>query len=508
MGWKDLLNFDIARLWGVPATASGPRARVYWWTALWRYARYPTESIFAAPGSILFTRRQISRAARPNWKGPVYLNARTWRRDVVLVIEQIRGLIACNVPLAPGLAAAAREEQRIRGGWSPQRASALLRNAGVLAILLFLGMGIALERDGLGSSQGVAMAVMMILFAGWYIWSVVINHNSRTGVFLALERRIAAGAALSEAMGSLPRFFPRHLADLVEAGETAGNLAQAFDQFSESMLNTLGLNRQIKRTLLYIKTVLLIQFALLAFLSIKVLPVWVEVLQEMNPGTQPGYGQYALQTMPLVALVVPDLHTVITISDNLANWGGPLLALIAGIAGWRFLARFRRRRSWASRGASSALLLLPWFRGLVVRHNLGLIATMLHGLLRAGVPLDRALAMAMGSDLLPAYRNWVAAFRERIQQGDSMAEALARVHRRGLIPDSFRGLLEAGERAGQVPEMFERIAELYRRESERRLHLLAALILPAGVFLMGYITLCVQTMVFGSMAAMIESLLI
>jgi len=507
MGWKDVLNYDLGRLAGGAPAKDAAGARRYWWVALWRIFSRPTPH-HGDPQGAGFSARAQRRAADAGWKGPVYWNAWAWRRDIALVAEQLRGLIACNMPLAPGLAAAAREEGRIRTGWSPQRASALLRNLAVFCVFVLLCAGIALEPNGFSSTQAVVLGLCALFLIAWFIRAVVLNRNSRTDVFLALERRIALGMPLSQAMGTLPRFFPRHLADLVEAGEEAGNLDRAFDQFSDAMLRSLGLHRQLKAALLYIKVVLSIQVLIVLFILVKIVPVWAEVLQELGSEGDSAIAGVYWSPLPLLGAIIPDLDQIVSLSEALFTWNKVLLPAVILPLVWAFLARFRRRRSWASRGASSVLLLLPWFRGLVSRHNLGLIARMLHGLLLAGVPLDRALAMAMGADLLPPYRNWLGDLRDRIQQGDSIADALAAAGGKHLIPDSFRGLLEAGERSGQLPATLERIAELYQREAEKRMHVLVALVLPSGIFVMAYITLCVQTIVFGSMARMIDTLLI
>jgi len=505
MGWKDLLDFDLGRLAGARPAPDYKQTHVYWWKAIWRIFRLPTP--FAdPPASTAVTSNVLRSARRITWKGPVYWNARSWRRDVVLVVEQLRGLIACNMPLPAGLAAAAQEELRIRSGWSPQRASALLRNVGLLALFTLICAGIAIEPNGLSSLQSIVLAGCAIALVAWFVWAVVINRNSRTRVFAALEHRLAMGMPLSQAMVTLPRFFPRHLADLVEAGETAGNVERAFDQFSDAMLRSLSLHRRLKLTLLYIKLILTAQFAILAFIIVRIVPVWAEIFQELGIEAE-GRTPY-LNWLPALGFLLPSLDQMVRFGAATAGVAWVAIPILLLVFLWAFLARFRKRRSWASRGMSSFLLVLPWFRGLVVRHNLGLIARMLHGLLRAGVPLDRALAMVMGADLLPAYQHWLSTLREQIQQGESVSGALVNTGGMRLIPPSFSGLIDAGERSGQLPATLERIADMYENEAEKRMQILAAMVLPAGIFVMGYITLCVQMLVFGSMSRLIETLAI
>lgn len=489
--WKEILNADLGSLFR--RGAASPEPPLYWWTRLARLFRGQSGERHQRDG------RALARGARPaSWKGPIYWNMRLWRRDVVLVSEYIRSLIACNAPLAPGFAAAAREEVRARTAWTPQRVSTATRTALAIVLLLALGTNIAMDSNGLDSGPGFLQAIIMVCIAAWLIRAVCANRSSRQGVFQAMERRIASGSGLSEAMASLPRFFPRHLVDLVEAGEASGNLDPAFDQFSDSMLHSLGLQRQLRATFSYLGVMLLAQLTVASFLLVKVMPVFAEIRQEMGPdaaSVEVG-GTAAAGMFRFIGTILPNIDGLIRLGDHIFSFGPVLIALVLLVGLVILFGRFGKRRSWSGRRSAGLLFLVPWFRGLTVRHNLGLISLMLHGLLRAGVPLDRALAMALGSDVHPAYRRWLGALRERVCQGESLKEALQTVPSRGLIPESFRGLVEAGERSGQLPETFGRVADLYRRDTEKRLRVLHALVLPAGILVLGYLVLATQVSVF------------
>ena len=116
--------------------------------------------------------------------------------------------------------------------------------------------------------------------------------------------------------------------------------------------------------------------------------------------------------------------------------------------------------------------------------------------------------MCSGTDLHPAYRNWLTALRESLRGGESLREALAHTHRRWLIPESFVGQLEAGEYAGQLPAMLERIAGLYRRDVDKRMQILVATVLPLGILILGYITMFAYTLGFQLIIGMTDALLV
>lgn len=96
------------------------------------------------------------------WPGPIYVRLQRWRRDLLMVTEQIAAIVRSNAPLVRGLDAAAMDAP----------------NGKVEAILLTL-------RDD-----------------------------------------VASGESLADAMALRPRFFPPYFVDLVRAGERTGRLGE------------------------------------------------------------------------------------------------------------------------------------------------------------------------------------------------------------------------------------------------------------------------------------------
>jgi type IV pilus assembly protein PilC len=343
--------------------------------------------------------------------------------------------------------------------------------------------------------------LLLLFIAAYSVRDLLIDFNGRMQVFLALEHRIANGAGLSEAMASLPRFFPRHLVCLVEAGETAGTLDPAFERFNAATLRSLGAQRELRATLSYLGLLAGVQLVVGMYLLVKVVPAFQEIRIEIaqSSGMADAAGDFVSSAGPVPAALLPSIGGLMEWSNGL-YFSKPVASLILWpFITWVMFRHFNRARSWSARFSSSLLLMLPWFRGLIVRHNLGQVAFMLQGLLAAGVPLERALGMVGVADLHPAYLRWIGTLRARVCQGESLKEALRRTAPRGLLPESFVGLMEAGERSGQLPETLARIAELYRRDTEQRLGTLQALVLPAGILFLGYLVMATQVSIFRMM---------
>lgn len=108
--------------------------------------------------------------------------------------------------------------------------------------------------------------------------------------------------------------------------------------------------------------------------------------------------------------------------------------------------------------------------------RLALLLRQLAVLVRAGLPLDEALAALAEQDRHAAQRGLLLALRARLMEGRGLAQAM------GEFPDAFpelvRAAVAAAEQAGRLPEVLERLAELNERRSRLLRRVAAALAYP------------------------------
>lgn len=113
-------------------------------------------------------------------------------------------------------------------------------------------------------------------------------------------------------------------------------------------------------------------------------------------------------------------------------------------------------------------------------------------LVRSGVPLERGLT-GLGRDLPGRLGRVAGGLAERIERGESLAEALAA--QRGAFPAPFHAVVEAGQAAGRLPAAFESLSRTARRLSEVEEAIKVALVYPLAVLLLSY-TLAICFAVF------------
>lgn len=114
----------------------------------------------------------------------------------------------------------------------------------------------------------------------------------------------------------------------------------------------------------------------------------------------------------------------------------------------------------------------------------------LAALLRAGLTIDRALAITANLNRHPRARVLLADLGRSVRAGRSFADALAESHI--ALPAYYAGMVQAGEAGGSLAQTLSQLSELLRKQYEVRERIRSALIYPAllgGVVLLTVILL-------------------
>lgn len=122
-------------------------------------------------------------------------------------------------------------------------------------------------------------------------------------------------------------------------------------------------------------------------------------------------------------------------------------------------------------------------RGAITLEQLAALNDELRALVRAGVPLERPLR-AIAAELPNRLGQVAAALADRLQQGQSLEEALAAEP--DAFPPLYRSVVAAGVKAGRLSAALESLAATALRMVELRRILAAGLVYPLMVFLVGW----------------------
>jgi general secretion pathway protein F/type IV pilus assembly protein PilC len=143
--------------------------------------------------------------------------------------------------------------------------------------------------------------------------------------------------------------------------------------------------------------------------------------------------------------------------------------------------------------AAARAAALPWV-GRVGRGDVTLMTRQLADLLKAGVPINRALGTLQRQTTKPAMSRLIGELQKDVSAGRPLHEALGAYER--AYPPLYRSMVRAGETGGFLDESLRRIAGFYEREEEIRSRILTALAYPALLLVLGSVSVIVLLVFF------------
>jgi general secretion pathway protein F len=170
---------------------------------------------------------------------------------------------------------------------------------------------------------------------------------------------------------------------------------------------------------------------------------------------------------------------LIASSDLFRNWWWMFLFLIiGGIFGFRQWIKGKEGRMVWDRFTLRMPVVGELARTIHVSRFARTLGTMLH----SGVPMLRALDTAkqiVGNVLI---QQAVEDAKQAVTEGESLATTLKKS---GQFPATMIHMVAVGEKAGQLEQMLERVADTYESEVDTKLSRLTALLEPVMLVVMG-----------------------
>lgn len=122
---------------------------------------------------------------------------------------------------------------------------------------------------------------------------------------------------------------------------------------------------------------------------------------------------------------------------------------------------------------------IPWLRKRVDLQNLAVLARQLAGLVNAGVPLLRSLAIVVEQTEHKTLRAALAQVQQDIESGIALSASLQR--QPNVFPNLMVSVVRVGETGGFLGEALTSLADTYKREADLRAKIKAAITYPTVI---------------------------
>jgi general secretion pathway protein F len=282
-----------------------------------------------------------------------------------------------------------------------------------------------------------------------------------------VRAEVLSGHPLALALKQHPSTFPEIYRALVGTGEQSGELGIVMSRLADYLDSREAMKQSVGLALLYPAIVATVAFLIVIGLLTYVVPQVVQVFEQSR------------QSLPFLTRAM--LWMSDALYGNLAylGVGGAVLALSLRAA----YARKAVRAKWHGR-----LLRLSVIGPLAQGVETARLASTLAILVGSGAPLLQALAAGANVVNNLAMREAVEEAARLVREGTSLHRALGSSQ---LFPTIFIHLIASGEASGRLAHMLSQAARQQEIENERRIRLLAGVLEPATILVMGLVVLAV-----------------
>ena len=298
------------------------------------------------------------------------------------------------------------------------------------------------------------------------ICSELTENKAFQQILADVLRQVRAGKSLADALeaplgSARGKAFSRLYVNMVRAGQASGTLATIFQRLAELEAAAAEWRSQLISSLIYPALLTAVAVASLAVLMNVVVPRFAQVFESTG-------------------LPIPlPTYLLLETSRRIETYGW--MVLLAAVAGGLLFRRALQTPAGRERW-DRFLLRLPLLGDLLRRAETARFARTMATLVAGSVPLVQSLGLArevVGNRVM-------AAALDRVAQGVKRGEGIAAPMRQtGVFPPLAAHLLTVGEETGRLDTMFERLANIYDRETQVAVRRLTALFEPVVILGMG-----------------------
>jgi type II secretory pathway component PulF len=282
-----------------------------------------------------------------------------------------------------------------------------------------------------------------------------------------LAADLRSGQTLPEALQRQGKRVPPFYAGLVEAGVRSGRVAEVLTTLTDYARTMADLRATVVDAIIYPAVVVVFALIILAVVLCYLVPQYGEL-----------YRQFGMQ-LPLITQAVLAVGV---------RPGAYLVAPVLAVAGALLLTRAAMTGTEQGRCLWARAVYAVPLVGTVVRSaRLAAFTELLAILVDHGLPLPRAFRLAGEASSDPFLVLGARQAQQDLEAGLPLGPAL---RHRLLMPELIAWMTVVGERRGELGKSLHHVAELYRREVERRAALLRTVLPPFLIIVSAGVLVC------------------
>lgn len=297
-----------------------------------------------------------------------------------------------------------------------------------------------------------------------------------------IAESVSQGNNLSEALAAHPKVFDRLFINMVKAGEAGGVLDKVLDRLAKFREKAQRIQKKVKSALVYPGVVVSVAVVIVYILMVKVVPSFQKLLSSQK-----------LALPPLTQLVVG-------ISTALTDYWYVTPFVIFGI--------YYGMKVWLSSTKGKEIFdriifKLPKIGGFVQIVSVSRFARTFGTLMASGVPILQAINITRDTLDNVVIANSLERVHDRVRDGEPLSIPLEQT---GVFPQMVTSMIQVGEETGQLPEMLNRVADIYDEEVDNAVTALTSIIEPVLIVFLAVVVGAIVLAMFLPLIALITKM--
>lgn len=374
-------------------------------------------------------------------KGPTEIVEGTLTADTQdEAIDKVNGMGLVPVDIREDILAAEAAKEHRKRRW--QRISA----TNILAFYRQMGK---LVKSGVSLPQAV------------YLVSQGLENETFQSVLEKIHKDIRQGETFSAALGAYPKVFSPFDIGMIQTGEAAGRLDEVLKQIADYRETQRALMSKVRGAIAYPAFVMVMGIFTVGFMLSNVIPKFSRFFADLG------------QELPWIT------RALIAVSGWMEQYGLFLLLSFVGLV--FFLLALLKNPAYRL-GYDALLLKLPLAGKVLLKAEIARTARTLELLLKSGIPILKALRIAVPVTGNLRVRQDIEACRLLVEEGGTVSEGL---RRSPLFPAFARHFVSIGEESGNLDESLREIAEWYEKDTEEAVKVMTSLLEPLMILVIG-----------------------
>lgn len=287
-------------------------------------------------------------------------------------------------------------------------------------------------------------------------------------IILDLSERVKSGETFSRALTVYPNVFNRMFVSMVKASEASGRMVEMLSVLTGYLTFEADTRKRVLGALTYPLIMVLMAIAATGTLMFFVLPRFMRIYETRGAA------------LPKLTQVLVHVSQILGNSQIMAMLVTTLIVLAVALCYWSRTASGRRILDGVK---IHTPVIGTMFKDMVVTRSMRIMATMVN----TGVRLLDAIRVIQGCVDNYYFEQLWREVDDKIQDGYQLSEAILISEHTKLISPSMIQMLRAGEKAGRLGEVCDKISVFYEKKLQASIQSVMTVIEPLMITILGVV---------------------